>query len=408
MVTRTDYCPIDPIVQANPYPYYTALRQGPAATYLPEDDLWVVPHFRNVWDIVRNPDSYSSKALRALGVGAISTRVGPRPDIRELDRKMAKSLIATDLPDHTRLRRLVSRPFTPRAISTLADQIREICNEAVDELLDAGVRGEADLVTHINFPIPIRVIAAALGIPDERKDDFKRWSNALVGRLDGQPLTEKAMADLVEMTGYFQEVVAERRADPGDDLISWLITGAEAGEEPLEPRDLVSFCTLLLIAGNETTTNLLGNSFQAFFDHPDQHEAMRRSDDLATVVEEVVRYDSPVQGILRLTNEDLTLQDVTIPKDAVVLILFGSANRDETRWEDADRFDVSREPKDHLGFGSGIHLCLGAHLARLETQIAFDVIRTRVRTLEPRAETVWGGSSILRGPISQPVNLTGV
>ena len=124
MVTRTDYCPIDPIVQTNPYPYYTALRQGPAATYLPEDDLWVVPHFRNVWDIVRNPDSYSSKALRALGVGAISTRVGPRPDIRELDRKMAKSLIATDLPDHTRLRRLVSRPFTPRAISTLADQIR--------------------------------------------------------------------------------------------------------------------------------------------------------------------------------------------------------------------------------------------------------------------------------------------
>ena len=184
----------------------------------------------------------------------------------------------------------------------------QICNEAVDELLDAGERGEADLVTHINFPIPIRVIAAALGIPDERKDDFKRWSNALVGRLDGQPLTEKAMADLIEMTGYFQEVVAERRADPGDDLISWLITGAEAGEEPLEPRDLVSFCTLLLIAGNETTTNLLGNSFQAFFDHPDQHEAMRRSDNLATVVEEVVRYDSPVQGILRLTNEDLTLR----------------------------------------------------------------------------------------------------
>ncbi len=158
----------------------------------------------------------------------------------------------------------------------------------------------------------------------------------------------------------------------------------------------VSFCTLLLIAGNETTTNLLGNAFQAFFDYPDQHAAMQRSDNLATVVEEVVPYDSPVQGILRLTNEDLDLDGVTIPKDAVVLILFGSANRDETRWTDADRFDVGREPKDHLGFGSGIHLCLGAHLAHLETQIAFDVIRTRLRTLEPRAETVWGGSSILR------------
>ncbi|MCC6438424.1 MAG: cytochrome P450 [Acidimicrobiales bacterium] len=406
MVRGIDFSPIDANVMADPYPYYEALRRGPSVTYLPDDDLWVVPGFADVWQIARTPESFSSKALRALGIGAISARTGTRPDIRELDARAPQSLIASDPPDHTHLRRLVSRPFTPRAIGTLTGEIRSIAEHVVGDLIAAGERGEADLVHQVAFPLPVLVIAAALGIPAEMRDDFKRWSNALVGRLDGQPLSQEATADLGEMITYFGQVVAERTANPGDDLISWIIDGSAASGEPLAPRDLVSFCTLLLIAGNETTTNLLGNAYNAFFQHPDQFESIRAGADLGPVVEEVLRYDSSIQGILRLANEDVTIGDVTVPRDAVVMILFGSANRDERRWPDGHRFDISREPLDHLGFGSGIHLCLGAHLARLETVTAIDVLRTRLAHIEPRSEPTRFASSILRGFTSMPVQVT--
>lgn len=405
MATNNVFSPIDPLVQADPYPYYAELRNGPAATYLPDDDLWVVPHFEHVWEIARQPESYSSKALRALAVGAVSTKTGPRPDIRDLDSRSPRSLIATDPPDHTRLRRLVSRPFTPRSIAMLTEQTRQICEDAVDDLLEAGSRGEADLARQVNFPVPVQVIAAALGIPGERRDDFKRWSNALVGRLDGQPLSDEQLGDLLEMAEYFEEIVNQRKAKPGDDLISWIILGAEGGDDPLTSEDLVSLCTLLLVAGNETTTNLLGNLFQAFWDHPDQYEKMRTAEDLGPVIEEALRYDSPVQGILRLTNEDVRLGDVDIPAENLVMILFGSANRDETRWPDGDRFDIERAPVDHVGFGSGIHLCLGAHLARLEATIALDVLRTRLLSIQPNGEIERVRSSILRGVTSMPVTV---
>ena len=407
MTDVSTYTPTDHLIQENPYPFYEKLRQGPAATYLELDDLWVVSRFEHVWDIARNPESYSSKALRALGVGATSIRSGPRPDIRELDSKMAKSLIVTDPPDHTRMRRLVSKPFTPRLIATLEPRIREICNELVDDLLDAGRRGEADLVTHLNFPLPVMVIAEAMGIPVERRHDFKRWSNALIGQLDGEGDPGQFAPELAEMADFFLEVITDRTANPKDDLISWIIAGSTDAEEPLRPRDLVAFCTLLLIAGNETTTNLLGNAYQALFDHPEQHQKINEVQDLGPAVEELLRYDSPVQGILRLTNHDLTLGDTQIPKDAVVLILHGSANRDESRWENADVLDIDREPQDHLGFGSGIHFCLGAHLARLETRVAIDILRTRLTHIAPSGPVTRNHSVILRGFTSMPIDVKG-
>jgi cytochrome P450 len=405
MVTVADFSPIDPLVQADPYPWYAELRRGADATYLPHDDLWVVSRFEHVRHVARQPELFSSKALHVLAVGALSARTCPRPDIRELDTRMSRSLIASDPPDHTRLRRLVSRPFTPRAISTLRDQVRSICEDVVDDLLEAATRGEADLVGQVAFPLPVRVIAAALGIPGERQDDFKRWSNALVGRLDGQSLTESAMVDIAEMTAYFADVVRERTAEPGDDLISWIITGAAESNDTLTARDLVSFSTLLLVAGNETTTNLLGNAFDALFRHPSQYERVRQHADLGRVVEEVLRYDAPVQAIVRLTNNEVRIDDVVIPRDAVVMILFGSANRDETRWVDGDVFDVDREPQEHLGFGSGIHFCLGAHLARLEATIALDVLRSRVAVMEPRGHATRLRSCILRGFTAMPVHV---
>lgn len=407
--SQTAFSPVDPVVQADPYPYYAELRRGPAATYLPDDDLWVVPRFEHVWAVTRDPESYSSKALRAFNAGATSARFKPRPDLRELDSKLARSLIATDMPDHTRLRRMVSRPFTPRSIATLEPRVRQICHELVDDLVAAADDGQADLVTQLAFPLPVMVIAEALGIPPERRDDFKRWSNALVGQLDGQGDVAANLADLKEMTAYFGEVIAQRTADPRDDLISWIVGGAASDSDdelsaPLQPRDLISFCTLLLVAGNETTTNLLGNLYQALFDHPDQHRRVNELADVSPAVEEILRYDSSIQGILRLTNHDVALGDTAIPADAVVMVLFGSANRDETRWPDGDRFDVDRSPQDHLGFGSGIHLCLGAHLARLETRVAIETLRSRLAVLEPRAPGTRTLSVILRGFTSLPVH----
>jgi cytochrome P450 len=397
------FSPVDPVVQANPYPFYEELRRGPAATYLPDDDLWVVPRFEHVWTITRDPDSYSSKALRAFSVGAASARHAPRPDLRELDSKLARSLIATDPPDHTRLRRLVSRPFTPRSIAMLEPRVRQICDTLVDDLLAAADDGRADFVTHLAVPLPVMVIAEALGVPPERRDDFKRWSNALVGQLDGQGDPAQNTAELKEMSAFFAEVIAERMARPRDDLISWIAAGSDDASDPLQPRDLISFCTLLLVAGNETTTNLLGNLYQAFFDHPDQQQLVNQMDDVSPVVEEILRYDSSVQGILRLTNHDLALGDSEIPADSVVMILFGSANRDEYRWPDANQFRVDREPQDHLGFGSGIHLCLGAHLARLETRVAVETLRSRLARLEPTGPGTRTLSVILRGFTSMPV-----
>jgi len=409
MVAAQAFSPADRVVQEDPYPFYEELRRGPAATYLPGDDLWVVPRFRHVWDVARSPESYSSKGLRAFAAGAASARNGPRPDLRALDSKLARSLIASDPPDHVRLRRLVARPFTPRSIATLEPRARQICDGLVDQLLEAAEHGDADLVTQLAIPFPVLVIAEALGMPPERREDFKRWSDALVGQLDGpsdvgaELTAGQHEATIREMAAYFYEAVAERTVAPRDDLISWIVTSSAENGEPLQPRDLVAFCTLLLVAGNETTTNLIGNLYQAFFDHPDQLEGVRHLGDLAPVVEEILRYDTSIQGILRLANHDLDLDGTEIPEDAVVLILFGSANRDEHRWPDADRFDVDRSPQDHLGFGSGIHLCLGAHLARLEVGTVLDTLRRRLRRIEPRGPAARTHSIILRGFTSMPV-----
>ena len=266
------------------------------------------------------------------------------PTSAALDSKLARSLIASDPPDHVRLRRLVARPFTPRSIATLEPRARQICDGLVDQLLEAAEHGDADLVTQLAIPFPVLVIAEALGIPPERREDFKRWSDALVGQLDGK--RSSPPASTWRRSGRWPPTSTRSwpsaRWLPGDDLISWIVTSSAENGEPLQPRDLVAFCTLLLVAGNETTTNLIGNLYQAFFDHPDQLERMRHRADLAPVVEEILRYDTSIQGILRLANHDLDLDGTEIPTDAVVLILFGSANRDESRWPDADRFDVDR------------------------------------------------------------------
>ncbi|GAA1505985.1 cytochrome P450 [Nocardioides humi] len=400
----TDFSPTDPRVLADPYPYYAELRRGPAARYVELDDLWVVSRFEEVGEAIRNPATFSSKALWALFGGVISAREGARPNVREFAAQQPKSLIALDPPEHIPMRRMAAKMFTKRAVDGYARMIRQISEGLVDEMLERRDGGEVDLVEHVLHPLPVWVIADILGIDQDRRSDFRRWSDILIHRLSGQGDSAEERADLKQMIDYFDQLLRERRAERGDDLISLILSENEEAGDLLTDFDMVNFCALLLSAGNETTTNLLGNLFNAFFLYPDQLVRARQLDDLKPVVEEILRWESTVQGVVRLTNSDIRIGEETIPADSIVVLQIGSANRDESRWADAERFDVDRPQLPHFGFGTGIHHCLGAALARLETEIATEVLLSRTAAIEPGAQAPDRTANIiLRGFRTMPV-----
>jgi cytochrome P450 len=244
-----------------------------------------------------------------------------------------------------------------------------------------------------------------LGIPGERRLEFKRWSDDVVGVLSGSGDADRAQASMAEMFEYFVAMAEERHRDPADDLITVLVQGSEDG--CLEPMEIVTFCILLLIAGNETTTNLLANMAMVLFDRPDLVDRLRADPLLiSAAVEETLRYDAPVQALFRRTREPAEVGGFELPADATVMVAFGSANRDERHFADADRFNVERDPRDHLGFGAGIHLCLGAALARLEARVAMEELLARTSDFAPAAPPTRVESFILRGCSSMPVRVS--
>jgi len=405
-VGRVGYDPLDPVVVADPYPFYAQLR-AEAPVHLLEDGLWAVSRYDDVLAVLRDPTTFSS----ALGMGDLlkggaSPRMRRlRPDRFGIDLASLRILIATDPPDHTKLRRLAGKAFTPREVAALEPRIRQLCEAMVDELITASEDGRGDLVAQVAYPLPVTVIAELLGIPIERRDDFKRWSDALVGGLSGTWDEAQAQASAIEMFVYFTEVVAERQARPGEDLISLLCVRAREGDDALNPMEIVAFCVLLLIAGNETTTNLIGNGMRALWAHPDEARRLRAHPGLASLaVEEALRYDAPVQALFRATTVDTELAGVSLPRHAPVMVMFGSANRDGAHFERPDQFVIDRSPNDHLAFGSGIHLCLGAPLARLEGRIVAETMLERVRKIEPAGEPQFVDSFVLRGLSRLPVH----
>jgi len=401
------FSPFDPAVVADPYPFYRELRAAHPVFHDEEHDLYVVSRYDDVSTVLRDPATYSS----ALGMGELSSgrfAAGGRgrPPAFSLDLAGMRVLIATDPPDHTKLRALVSRAFTPRTIAALEPRVRRICDAMVDELVAAGERGEADLVLQLAYPFPVVVIAELLGIPAERRADFKRWSDWLVGALSGAWDPGRSQDAGMEMFAFFTEAVAERTARPGDDLISLLATKGREGDDALDPVEIVMFCILLLIAGNETTTNLIGNAAHALWDHPG--ELRRLAADPALVpaaVEEALRFAGPVQALLRGTTRETTLAGTRLPRRARVMIVFASANRDERVYADPDRFVVDRNPTNHLGFGWGIHHCLGASLARLEARVAAETLLRRLRSLRPAGDPEPVHSFLLRGYRRIPVEV---
>jgi cytochrome P450 len=375
------YDPADPDVIADPYPTYSRLRDAEPVHHSEGLGIWVLTRYDDVVAVLRDHERFSSTVLGG-GMGG------------------GRFLIGSDPPDHTTLRRLVNRPFTPSAIAALEPRIRAIAEELVDDLVAANEAGAADLVTQVAVPLPVMVIAEMLGIEPERRDDFKRWSDAVMGGMTLELDGDDRLRSVMEMYQYFAETVEARRARPGTDLISALIQA----EEPLTDTELGMFCMLLLIAGNETTTNLIGNATLALFEHPDAARRLRDDPSLVSVmIEEALRYDAPVQGLARCTTADVELHGHVIPAGATVGVLYGAANRDGRKFANPDRFDLERESRDHVGFGSGIHLCLGAPLARLEARVLAETMLARTSGLRPSGPHERVHNMIVRGVRRLPV-----
>jgi cytochrome P450 len=325
------------------------------------------------------------------------------------------SYLFLDPPDHTRLRGLVSHAFTPRRVRDLGGRIQEI----VDELLDAAVpTGELEVIEELAYLVPVRVICELLGVPTADHEIFKGWSRDLARSLDPEFMIptetrDRQMAAGLALWEYFEGLIAERTKRPGDDMLSALI-GAQAAGDKLTHGELLSTLSLLLIAGHETTVNLIGNGMLQFSRFPDQWAALRRGlpGDPAlarTAVEEVLRFDPPVQITGRIAMTDLVFGEdigtpVPLPKGQQGLCLIGAANRDPAEFgPTANSFDITRTPNNHVAFGAGIHFCLGAPLAKLEAQITFETLARRIGPFELTADPSYRENFVLRGLASLPI-----
>ena len=387
----------------DPHPVQARLRAEAPVHHHPSMDAWTIARHRDVVEVLRDARRFSS----ALGMGELMAgRIRPDdPPRPQAGFGPIRMVIAADPPDHTTLRRLVSAPFGPREVAKLEPRVRALCESLVDDLVAAGA---PDLVQHVAWPLPVIVIAEVLGIPVDRREDFKRWSTDMVGGIAGELDLEKSQQSAMEMFSFFVEAIAAREVDPGDDAISFLLSKSHVlqGEDRLTVPDLVGFCILLLIAGNETTTNLVGNAAHAFFEHPGEWEKLVADPSLAaSAVEECLRYDGPVKTIFRMNPDEVTVAGTTIPPMSRILPLFSSANRDESVWPDADVFRVDRNPQEHVAFGYGIHHCLGAPLARLEARVLFETLASRRLVLVPDGDGVPVNGPILRGWQSVPVSV---
>lgn len=374
----SDYNPLSAVVQGNPYPYYELLREKAPVHFHEPLGWYVVSRYEDVVAITRNPAVFSS------------SRDILRPErITELEREAPLTLrsilrgvlIAEDPPIHTKTRGLVSRAFTPKRVAELEPRIRQIARELIAQLPRSG---EFDLIKDLAEPLPIIVIAEMLGVEPERRHDFKRWSDDVVASFQAIARHEE-MADIErstrEMQDYMARALESRRQQPREDLMQALLDNG-VREGVLSEEEAGSFCRLLLVAGNETTTNLLGNGMRALLDTPEQLERLVREPALIpNAVEEMLRYDSAAQALFRKTTQEVVVAGTRIPAGATLLLLFGSANRDPRKFPQPDRFDVTRDISGQVAFGHGIHFCLGAPLARLEARVTLEELLTPDRRL---------------------------
>jgi len=348
---------LDPDFREDPYPILADLRERDPIHYDEQFSRYIFTRHDDVSAILRNPD-YWSDPRKGLEGGFFQEFLGRGDE--------EPSMLLMDEPEHQRLRNLVRHPFTPKAVERWRPRTREVAKRVIGEVED----GEFDLTARIAKPIPTVVIAELLGIDPEHHESFKSWSDASI-KVAFSPINDPADVAAAEeaeqaLVAFFEEEIKQRKGDPGEDLISSMITAREADDQ-LTEAEIISQCTLLLLAGNLTTTDLIGNAVSALLRHPDQLEKLRaRPELMKNAVEEVLRYDSPVTNSGRIANEDIEIDGVKILKGESLAVSLSAANRDPAVYPDPDRFDIEREDTHHQAFGGGRHFCLGAHLARLE------------------------------------------
>lgn len=406
------YDPTDRRWSLDPWPLYAELRRSDPVQHSPRG-FWVLARHADCLAVLRDrrasadgshidpdkaPEGFASSRRRRAAIADVVA--DPDHDHRPF--------LFRDPPDHTRLRGLVSKAFTPRMVEGLRPRIVEI----VDQLVDRGLeRGRIDAVADFAYPLPVRIICEMLGVPPEDQDRFQGWSASLARGLDPEfLLTEevrRARDDaLVGFAEYFFELLATRRRRPGDDLLSALAQAEDSGDT-LSEGELLSTAILLLVAGHETTVNLIAGGILALLEHPGQLALVRDDPGVErTAVEELLRYVSPVQLTGRSLVEDLPLDGATMGRGEFVLLLLGSANRDPEAFDDPEGLDVTRADNRHLAFGFGIHHCLGAPLARLEAQVAIPCLLRRARSIELTApEPLYRENVVLRGLAELPLEV---
>jgi cytochrome P450 len=397
------------------------------ATPLPDDDPWAgcnpfTPEFRDdphpslarlrardpvnltpagIWRLTRYADVH--RLLFEVPAG-VRTTTGELPGVDETLGLPRLFMLQQDPPTHTRLRKLVSRAFTPRAVTALRPRIERVATECLDAV---AARGRMDVIADLALPVPSTLICEMLGVPVEDRDTFTAWTAKATHGLAAQFLPPEMMAETMgaalQLAQYFTTLIEARRARLGDDLLSELIRAEEAGDR-LSPMELLSQAIGLLIAGFETTIGLIGNGVRALVRHPDQLALLRaRPELIASAVEECLRFDGPIVLTQRVLHADARFGDTTIPRDAKVWGVLAAADRDPAVFADPDRLDVTRQPNEHLAFGGGAHFCLGAHLARLEAQVAIGMLVARFDDLALESETVEWGPSLFRVPGRLPL-----
>ncbi|MDH6120490.1 cytochrome P450 [Kitasatospora sp. GAS204B] len=381
---------------AHPYDVYAQLRERTPVVFHEPTGQWLVSRHRDVSALLRDRRlgrSYTHRfSHEEFG------QQPPDPAHEPFHTLNGNGLLDLEAPDHTRIRRLVAKAFTPRMVEALRPTVAALADELVTGLLKEG---GGDLISAVAEPLPVAVIAEMLGVPAADRDLLRPWSAAITGMFELNPTPEaarKAVDASVEFSDFLRELIRERRANPGPDLISALIAAQEEGDR-LSEQEMVSTCVLLLNAGHEATVNTTGNGWWALFRNPDQLALLRSDVDrhLPTTIEELMRYDTPLQMFERWVLEDIELYGSTIPRGAELALLFGSANRDPERFAEPERLDVTRTENPHLSFGAGIHFCLGAPLARLELTESYGALLRRAPGLALLSEPTWQPGYVIRG-----------
>ena len=390
--------PFLPEFNADPYPFYHRLREADPVHQSPLG-FWVLTRYDDCVMVLRDP-RFGRAGFEGLleSVYANTVEQGRLPT----------SMLFRDPPDHTRLRGLVSRAFTPRVVEGLRPRIQQIVDGLLDRVQGAG---RMEVISDLAYPLPVTVISEMLGVPEGDRERIKQWSADIARSLDaiGLPtdpeIVDRGRTGRHAIGDYFRSLIPERKKRPRGDLLSLLIEAEEQGDK-LSEGELLATCVLLYIAGHETTVNLIGNGLLALLRHPKELERLRDAPSLIqSAVEELLRYDGPVQRTARITNADVELAEHKIPKGSMVVPVIGAANRDPAHFPDPDRLDVSRPDNRHIAFGFGIHFCLGAPLARLEGQITLGTLLHRLPRLALSTERPeWRESQVLRGLKALPVS----